>query len=49
LDDKRASRIRYVLKEGGLMDEPKWQAIQDGMIIAMDRLAKALKPCIARE
>jgi len=48
LDDKRACRIRYTLKLGGLTDESKWQAIQDAMISAMDKLAKAIKPILAR-
>jgi hypothetical protein len=48
LDGKRASRVRHVIKEGGLTDESKWQIIQDVMIAAMDRLSKALKPYIGR-
>jgi hypothetical protein len=45
LDEKRACRIEWVLNEGGLTDgEDKWSIIQDAMISAMDRLAKALKP-----
>jgi hypothetical protein len=48
LDDKRACRVRYTLKLGGLTDEPKWQPIQDAMITAMDKLAKAIKPHLGR-
>ena len=48
LDDKRACRIRYIVKEGGLTDEPKWQTIEDSMIDAMDRFTKAIKPYLAR-
>jgi hypothetical protein len=48
LDDKRGSRVRFVLGEGGLVDEPKWPMIQDAMIDAMDRLAKAVKPNFPR-
>jgi Domain of unknown function (DUF4268) len=48
LDDKRACRVCYVLKEGGLTDESKWQTIQDAMIGAMDRLVKAIKPHLTR-
>ncbi|MBZ5720762.1 MAG: DUF4268 domain-containing protein [Acidobacteriia bacterium] len=48
LDDKRACRLRYTLKEGGLTDESKWQVIEDAMIGAMDRLVKAVKPHLAR-
>jgi hypothetical protein len=45
LDDKKASRIRYSIQEGGLADgEEEWPIIQDAMISAMDRLSKALKP-----
>jgi hypothetical protein len=49
LDDKRGARVRYVLTEGGLRDESKWPAIQDAMITAMDKLAKALKPFLTRD
>jgi hypothetical protein len=49
LDGKRASRIRYVVREGGLSDgEGRWPVIQDAMIDAMDRLAKAIKPHVPR-
>jgi hypothetical protein len=48
LDDKNASRVQFVLKEGGLRDETKWQSIQDAMIGAMDRLVKAVRPHLAR-
>jgi len=48
LDDKRGSRVRYVIKEGGLTDESKWPTMQDAMIGAMDRLSKALKPYFPR-
>jgi hypothetical protein len=48
LDDKRASRIRYVIKEGGLADESKWLIMQDAMVDAMDKLSKALKPYFPR-
>jgi hypothetical protein len=48
LDDKRGSRIRYVIKEGGLTDEFKWMTMQDAMIGAMERLSKALKPYFPR-
>jgi Domain of unknown function (DUF4268) len=48
LDNKRACRVRVVLNAGGLNDEPKWPIIQSVMIAAMDRLAKAVKPHLAR-
>jgi hypothetical protein len=48
LDDKRASRIRWVLIGGGLVDEVKWPAIQESMVNAMDRLAKAIRPHLGR-
>lgn len=45
LDAKRACRIRHVLDLGGLSSgEDRWPTIQQGMIDAMARLAKALKP-----
>jgi hypothetical protein len=44
LDEKRASRLRYVMNDGGLTDaKDRWSEIQDKMIDAMDRLAKAVK------
>ncbi len=48
LDDRRASRVRYVIQEGGLNDQSKWQNMQDAMISAMDRLSKALNPYLPR-
>lgn len=49
LDEKRACRVRFVLKVGGLGDgEAKWPSIQDAMIAAMDKLSKAIKPHLAR-
>ncbi len=48
LDKKRASRVRYVIKEGGLTDQSKWPKMQNAMIGAMDRLSKALKPYFPR-
>ena len=47
LDNKRGSRIRFILLNGGLMDEAKWPEIQEAMIQAMDKLAKALKPYLS--
>lgn len=45
LDEKRACRVRHVLEEGGLTSgEEHWPKIQEAMIDAMGRLAKALKP-----
>lgn len=47
LDERRASRIRYMINLGGLsVGEAKWPAIQDAMIDAMSRLHGALKPYI---
>jgi hypothetical protein len=49
LDEKRASRVRYVMGEGGLMDGvDSWGRIQDAMISAMDRLAKDVKPILGK-
>jgi len=47
LDNRRASRISFSIRKGGLKDdESNWAAIQDEMIEAMDRFSKALKPHI---
>ena len=47
LDNRRASRISFSIRKGGLKDdESSWAAIQDEMIEAMDRFSKALKPHI---
>jgi hypothetical protein len=48
LDDKKSSRVRFEIQEGGLTEESKWQAVQDAMITAMDKLAKAVKPHLGR-
>lgn len=48
LEDRRASRVRYVLTNGGLRDRDRWPEIQDAMIDSMVALAKALKPEIER-
>lgn len=49
LDEKRASRVRFVMQGGGLRDgEEGWPRIQDAMIDAMDRLAKAVKPVLSK-
>jgi hypothetical protein len=43
LEDRRASRIRCPLANGGLSDpEERWVEIQDAMIDVMDRLTRAL-------
>ncbi len=46
LEGRRACRIAYHLKNGGLTDQDAWSTIQDAMIDAMIRLEKALKPRI---
>jgi len=48
LDEKRASRVRSALTGGGLADEAKWPVVQEAMINAMDGLAKAVEPYLAR-
>lgn len=48
LDERRCSRIRSVISNGGLLDEEKWPMMQDTMIAAMDKLAKAIKPHFPR-
>lgn len=45
LDGKRACRIKYLQSGGGYRSkEEDWPVIQDGIINAMDRLEKALRP-----
>jgi len=44
LDEKRACRVRYVIKTGGLNDKEKWEEIQGMMIDAMIRLERAFMP-----
>ena len=48
LDVKRASRVRLLLADGGLLDQQHWSEIQDRMIDAMIRLERAFKPEIQR-
>lgn len=48
LDNRRASRISYLLTGGGLANRDHWPEIQDAIIDAMVRLEKALKPEIGR-
>lgn len=45
LEERRACRVRHVIAKGGLSSgEENWPPIQDTMINAMARLARALKP-----
>jgi hypothetical protein len=47
LDERRASRIRHTLRNGGLsIGETAWPTIQDPMVDAMRRLIDALKPFV---
>ncbi len=48
LDDRKASRISYILDGIGLKDEDKWDDIQDKMIDAMIRLENATKKYIEK-
>lgn len=48
LEGKRACRIMKQIALGGYKDEAQWPELQDAMIDAMIRLAKALKPYIAK-
>lgn len=43
LDEKRGSRVRYVIQKGGLVDAERWREIQISMVEAMKRLADAVK------
>jgi hypothetical protein len=44
LDDRRASRIRFIVSNNGLQDTSDWAAIQNNMVNAMVRLIDALRP-----
>lgn len=44
LSQQKASRIRHVLKKGGLNDEANWPTIQEEMISAMEKLVTAINP-----
>lgn len=46
MDDKRASRIRYIIEGYGLYDENHWADLHEKMINAMIRLERSLKPYI---
>ncbi len=48
LDNRKGSRIRYLIKCAGIRDREKWPEMQDQMIDAMDRFSKALTPRIAK-
>jgi hypothetical protein len=43
LDDRRGSRIRHLITDGGLKDREHWPQLQDEMIDAMIRLERAFK------
>lgn len=46
LNDKRASRLRLLIGQGGMRDEARWPAIQDTMVETMDSFSRALRPHI---
>jgi len=49
LDNKRACRIRFVIGNGGYRSpEEEWPQVQDEVILAMDRLEKAVRPLLTR-
>ena len=48
LDDKRASRIRYVISSSGLSNRDNWPRLQEAMVDAMVRLETALRPALQR-
>lgn len=43
LDDKRASRVRYVIERLGLENKENWPELQEQMVEAMIRLSNAFK------
>jgi hypothetical protein len=49
MDNKAGARIRHLIYDGGLSDsQDRWPAIQDKMIDALDRLAKAVKLALGK-
>ena len=46
LEDKRASRIRYVIYDYGLKDQAFWSTLQDLLIEAMLRFSETFRPLI---
>ena len=48
LDDKRASIVRKTLRDGGLLNEENWPAIQDAMLDVAIRLEKVFRPRLSR-
>lgn len=48
LSDKRASRIRFVISNYGLIDQDHWDELQDKMIESMIRMEKAFRPFITK-
>lgn len=48
LDDKRASIVRKTIRDGGLLDQESWPAIQDALIDAAMRLERVFRPRLAK-
>jgi predicted transport protein len=48
LEDKRASRIRYVIYDSGLKDQAYWSKLQELLVDAMIRLQQTFQPLIAQ-
>ena len=46
LPDKRASRIRFVISNYGLIDQDQWDELQEQLIKSMIRMEKAIRPFI---
>jgi hypothetical protein len=46
LDEKRASRVRFLVQQGGVPGESGWPQLQDDMVSAMGRLSAVLQPYI---
>ena len=48
LPDKRASRIRFVISNYGLIDQDQWDELQEQLITAMIRMEKTFRPFITK-
>jgi len=44
LDDKRASKVQYIVTQSGLSDEAQWPAVQEALVDAMIQFSQALQP-----
>jgi len=46
LNDRRSCRIRYLIKDHGLLDKDRWTELQEKLVDAMVKFHKTLQPVI---